>query len=92
VLAGRPRPLTFHRELHENGQIVLRLALTAKCSDDGGIGGVTEEFVRLCVQLTGARSARARIDLREVACDPSAVRKASPDARDDVTVTVPLED
>jgi hypothetical protein len=86
-----PNYVTFHREVHEHGRVVLRLALTAEGVASNWIGGHIQEFVRLCVQLSGARSARAAVDLRQVACDASAIRNASPEARTDVTVTVPLQ-
>jgi hypothetical protein len=87
-----PDFVIFAHEQPGPRQVVLRVAITAMGTDSGGIGGVTEEFVRLCVELSGNVAARPAVELRDTSCDGEAVRATNPDARQDVRVTTTLHD
>jgi len=62
-------------------RIRLRVAITATRADGGGLGGVTHESARLCVELTGTRGADPRVELRDTPCDETAITREEPDAQ-----------
>jgi hypothetical protein len=88
-LPAGPDLVTFFNAAQQD-RVILRQAITVKGSDDGGIGGATEEFVRLCIELSGTRSEHPAVDLRDTDCDAQAIQQAEPNARQDVRVTIRL--